>query len=456
MKACSTCGRLYPAEAGFCPVDGTALISASRAPVLPADDARVGQALGGRYQVRRVIADGGMGRVYEALDLLESRSVAIKVLHAAVAADPIQIERFEREFALSRVLVHEGVVRVLDFIELGGGERALVMELLYGEELKNTLAREGAIAHARVVRMVSQVAQALDVAHQRQIVHRDLKPDNLFLCQTSEGDNVKILDFGSIKDTARGARQLTALGTTIGSPNYMSPEQAQGAASLDHRADVWSLAVITFEALTGELPFTGATSAHILLAIVSKKHKDASVVAQASGRASPVSLDRVLDRAFRKAPSGRFDSAGAFADALGHALGLSGHHGDWATWPERRLTAEIARELPKLLAASTFEAPSLQDDFFGEKGALDMRPLAPPPISLPPQSEGLGSTAPVIVDMAPLLRAAEPESTSLAPSLPFMPSIPAGLPRPTAGKSTLGWVLFAGVLLAGVLFLALR
>src|SRR5688572_8159093 len=237
MNACPSCGRLYPSDAAFCPVDGTGLIRASKVPVRPESDARVGQALASRYQVRRVIADGGMGRVYEALDLVESRSVAVKVLHEAVAADPIQIERFEREAALSRVLVHDGIVRVLDFIDLGRKERALVMELLYGEELKNTLSREGNLAPARVVRMVSQVAQALDVAHAREIVHRDLKPENLYLCQTSEGDNVKILDFGSVKDTARGARQLTALGTTIGSPNYMSPEQAQGASTLDRRAD---------------------------------------------------------------------------------------------------------------------------------------------------------------------------------------------------------------------------
>jgi serine/threonine protein kinase len=371
MKACPSCGRLYPEDAGFCPVDGVGLIRASRAPVIPADDARVGQALAGRYQVRRVIADGGMGRVYEALDLAQSRSVAVKVLHAAVAADPVQIERFEREFSLSGLLVHPGIVRVLDFVELAGGERALVMELLYGEELKNTLAREGSLAPARVVRMVSQVAQALDVAHKQKLVHRDLKPDNLFLCQTAEGDTVKILDFGSVKDTARNARQLTALGTTLGSPSYMSPEQAQGATSLDHRADVWSLAVIAFEALTGQLPFTGQMPAQILLAIISKRPAVASRLGSSSGQALPTSVDRVLEQAFRKAPAGRFASAGALADALGLAFGLSGTHRDWATWPERRLTTEITAALPALLAAAPAQAPSAVDDFFGESGALE-------------------------------------------------------------------------------------
>jgi len=455
MKACPSCGRLYPTDAGYCPVDGTALIRASKVPVQPADDARVGQALGSRYQVRRVIADGGMGRVYEALDLVANRSVAVKVLHKAVAADPVQIERFEREAALSRVLVHAGVVQVLDFIELGGGQRALVMELLYGEELKNTLGREGTIAPARVVRMVSQVAEALDVAHAREIVHRDLKPDNLYLCQTADGDNAKILDFGSIKDTARGARQLTALGTTLGSPSYMAPEQAQGATNLDRRADVWSLAAITFEALTGQLPFTGETTAQILLAIVSKRPKAASEVAKAAGRSIPVDVDRVLEQAFRKAPAGRFESAGAFADALGRALGLEGTHRAWAVWPERQLTAEIGQRLPALLGRAASRVPSVQDDFFGETGSLELRPMAPPPLSLRP-STGQGAA-----NGARGSSASAPNPRHLDVDMPegpisLVPSLPAGVPRPGSNRALLTWVVCGVFLAMGGLFWVLR
>jgi serine/threonine protein kinase len=469
MKACPSCGRLYPPDAGFCPVDGTALTRASRVPVLPADDARVGQALAARYQVRRVIADGGMGRVYEALDLAENRSVAVKVLHPNVASDPVQIERFEREFAISRQLSHQRVVEVLDFVAIGSGERALVMELLYGEELKNTLSRENAMGPARVLRMVSQVAQALDEAHRRGIVHRDLKPDNLYLCQTATGDNVKVLDFGSIKDTARGSRQLTALGTTIGSPSYMSPEQAQASARLDHRADVWSLAAITFEALSGQLPFTAALPAQILLAIVSRRPKVASVLARAAGRELPRTVDRVLERAFRKAPAERYDSVGAFADALGRAFGLSGGHDDWAEWPERKLTAEIALHLPDLLAADSQAAPSPEDDFFDQADALAGRPASPPPLSLPPNhTEGSASAevepAFVAADVAAELAAAAPPRRVSIPSksLPFWPTAPAGdAPARDRGKGQgpgLGRVLLLGVplLLLLVLFLVFR
>ena len=219
MKTCPVCGRLYPVEAGFCPEDGQSLSSVTQAPT-PSDatDPLVGQVILSRYQPRRVVADGGMGRVYEALDMSARRSVAIKILHPEVARDEIQVERFKREFEVSKMLDHAHIVEVLDFQPTPDGSFALVMEFLYGEELRATLKRESVLPAARVVRMLSQLAIGLDGAHARKLVHRDLKPDNIFLCQTREGDIVKVLDFGSVKDKADGAKQLTVLGTTIGSP----------------------------------------------------------------------------------------------------------------------------------------------------------------------------------------------------------------------------------------------
>src|SRR5690606_1769532 len=169
---------------------------------------------------------GGMGRVYEALDLVERRHVAIKVLHPEVASDPVAVERFKREFEVSALLSSMHVIDVLDFRATPDGTHALIMEFLYGEELRATLRRQRRIPPERVVRMLSQLALALDEAHQKDLVHRDLKPENLFLCQTSEGDIVKVLDFGSVRDNAASAKKLTVMGTTIGSPYYMPPEQA--------------------------------------------------------------------------------------------------------------------------------------------------------------------------------------------------------------------------------------
>ena len=195
MKACAVCGRLYPDDAGFCPIDGRELVSATQAPVAAsAEDARIGQVMCNRYQVRRVVADGGMGRVYEALDMAERRNVALKILHPDVATDEVALERFRREFEVSKLLPHDYIVEVLDFQPTHDGSYALVMEFLYGEELRATLKREHVLPPARVVRMMSQIAMALDEAHSRKLVHRDLKPDNVFLGQTREGDIVKILE----------------------------------------------------------------------------------------------------------------------------------------------------------------------------------------------------------------------------------------------------------------------
>ena len=216
MKACPQCGRLYPDDAGFCPVEGEKLGRATQVPVaVDASDARVGQLVCQRYQIRRVVADGGMGRVYEALDMQQGRNVAVKILHAEVASDEVAVERFKREFEVSKLLPHDHIVEVMDFQPTGDGTYAMVMEYLYGEELRATLKRESVISPARLVRMLSQIAVGLDPAHARQFVHRDLKPDNLFLCQTSDGDNLKILDFGSAKDKGESAKKLTVLGTTM-------------------------------------------------------------------------------------------------------------------------------------------------------------------------------------------------------------------------------------------------
>lgn len=371
MKACPTCGRLYPADAGFCPVDGSGLTSATQVPVAPDDkDRRVGQLLKERYQIRRVVADGGMGRVYEALDMVERRNVAVKILHAEVARDPVQVERFKREFEVSRQLPHDHIVEVVDFSELPDGSFALVMEYLFGEELRQALDREKFIHPGRLVRMVSQVAIGLDKAHAKQLVHRDLKPDNVFLCQTPDGDIVKLLDFGSVKDKAAGAKKLTVMGTTIGSPFYMSPEQAQGLDTLDQRADIWALGAILYEAMTGKVPFYGVNGPQILLAILTKEAAPASEIADVKFRVPP-SIDDVLGKAFKKTASLRFASVGEFADAFGHGFGLSGDHKAWAATPEGELRRLIDANLDALLAAPRVQKKkTAQDDFFGDSDSL--------------------------------------------------------------------------------------
>jgi serine/threonine protein kinase len=349
---------MYPEDAGFCPVDGNQLTSATLAPAASdQSDSRLGKLVCDRYEVRRVIADGGMGRVYEALDTVGRRNTALKILHPDVATDPIALERFRREFAVSAQLPHEHIVDVLDFQPTGDGSYVLAMEFLYGEELRNTLKRERVLPPERVIRMLSQLALALDEAHARKLVHRDLKPDNVFLCQTRDGDIVKILDFGSVKDKAETAKKLTVIGTTIGSPYYMAPEQAQGLETLDHRADVWALAAICYECVTAKVPFGGNTGPAILVAILTQEPSPPSIAGAGQKYAVSPALDGVMARAFKKNPAGRIPSAGALADAVGHAYGLEQGHREWAKTAEAVLGAQIARNVSRT-THTTADAPA--------------------------------------------------------------------------------------------------
>ena len=465
MKACPVCGRLYPADAGFCPVDGQQLNSVTQVPVASDNqDARIGQVLLQRYQVRRVVADGGMGRVYEAFDMADRRNVALKILHPDVVKDEVSVQRFKREFEVSQELPHNHIVEVLDFQPTPDGSYVLVMEFLYGEELRNTLKREKVLPPERVVRMLSQMALSLDTAHERKLVHRDLKPDNIFLCQTREGDIVKILDFGSVKDKSAEAKKLTVLGTTIGSPFYMAPEQAQGLDTLDHRADVWALAAITYECVCGQVPFRGNNGPSILLEILTKEAQPPSKAGAGQKYPVPAALDRVMTHAFRKAAGQRIASVGALATAIGQAYGLQGVHTDWAHTPQDELKKRMAQSLPSVMGAPAGRpGDTAADAFFGESDALESLGTAGPIAATAPMAQvgqapaaGMqGYGAPGYV--APPIPA-YPESSALQGfsaqgPVPGYGMVPAPGNAPTWGddlpmevpKSGLGWIIAVAV-----------
>jgi len=375
--------RVFPDDAGFCPADGTSLQHASMVPIAnTSDDPRLGTKLCGRYELRRVVADGGMGRVYEGIDKQTQTRVAVKVLHDDVSKDEVALERFKREYEISSALPHAHIVKVMDFQRDEASQVwLLVMEFLDGEELRFILKREKAVPPERLVRMLSQTALGLDEAHARQFVHRDLKPDNLFLCGTREGDNVKILDFGSVKDKNKDAKKLTVLGTTIGSPFYMAPEQAQGLETLDARADVFALAAITYECVTGTVPFTGNNGPSILLAILTKDPDPPSSKGASAKFPIPPSLDDVMEEGLAKNPNIRTKSVGALADAVGRAYGLEGDHKAWANVPQadliRQIAEGIARQPPRAVrevAKDPFAAP----DPFAAKPTGSTAPMGAP------------------------------------------------------------------------------
>ena len=365
LVACPKCQRTFPAEGStFCPNDGGRLapIEAVRLSTDPKDPL-VGSLVAGRYEIRRIIANGGMGRVYEARDQQLQDRVAIKILHADVAEDDINIERFRREAMTSQELQHDNVVRVMDFASVAGlpGRAGmswyLVMEYLDGEELRHLLTRDKTVAIPRVLRIVSQLALALDSAHARGFVHRDLKPDNVFLVRGPDGDRVKLLDFGSVKFTKGQDRgqKLTVMGTTIGSPFYMSPEQAQGLPDLDHRTDVWAVAVIVYEMTVGKVPFFATNGAQILFKILG----DEALPPTFANDAAPPQLDDLMQTALRKSADERFQSVGEFARALGAAFRLRGDASQWAMMSEDAIAAALdeAALRPASVAPPAMPAP---------------------------------------------------------------------------------------------------
>ncbi len=357
LNACPQCQRTFPNEgSAFCPADGAALKPIQDVPLAKdPDDPLVGYTLADRFEIRRVIAEGSMGRVYEARELKGERRVAVKVLHPQVAEDQVNIERFRREAETSRQLEHTYIVDVFDFASVPGvpGRASrtwfLAMEYLDGEELREVLQREKTLSLATTIRIVSQIALALAPAHAAGLVHRDMKPDNVFIVRDGDDLRVKLLDFGSVKFTRGQDRghKLTVLGTTIGSPYYMAPEQAQGDPDLDHRADVWAVNAILYEALVGRVPFKGSNGPQILFRILSDDPEPPTFV----NESLPARLDDVLMKGFRKKPAERFQTIGQLADALGHALGLQGSHVEWAVTP----TSELLKQLPGSKAPPTLD-----------------------------------------------------------------------------------------------------
>lgn len=281
-------------------------------------DKRIGTNINGITIVKH-IADGAMGRVYEAMCNGEKR--AIKVLHDEVAKDPVAVERFKREYETTEMLDHPGIVKVYQLGETGDGSHYILMELLQGEELSALLRRKGSLPLHEAIHILCQSATALEHAHSFGVVHRDLKPDNIFICNTPHENSVRLLDFGSVKLQMEMGPKLTAFGTTLGSPYYMSPEQAMGKSDLDPRSDIFTLGAIVLEMLTGKITFGGDNVAIILMKII----KDSAPLLSELDPKLPKKLDLPIDWALKKNKEERPGSVLEYAQAIVKALssGLS-------------------------------------------------------------------------------------------------------------------------------------
>jgi serine/threonine-protein kinase len=282
-------------------------------PVKTQHDGRLGTILEGSYRITRLLGEGGMGAVYEAIQLRLSKRVAIKLIACRLAANNDALARFRREAEITSRLGHPNLVNVIDFGTSQAGEPYLVMEYLEGEDLEACLRRCGTLPVPLVVHIVKQTASALAAAHAQGVVHRDLKPANIFLLHVpGEMEFVKVLDFGVSKVKAAGVK-LTKVSVALGTPTYMSPEQAAGRADeIDHPADQWALACIAWEMLTSRGPFVADDVNALFYQILNLQPP--SLLLKVPSLEPEAEL--VLLRALSKSSRARFPSIRDFASAF--------------------------------------------------------------------------------------------------------------------------------------------
>ncbi|MEP7380815.1 MAG: protein kinase [Gemmatimonadota bacterium] len=314
MRSCPQCGKSYDDDDRFCTVDGATLISADGG----TGSSLVGTVLADRYLVKQRLGEGGMGEVYLAEHVRIKRKVAVKLMRAWMANDPIAVSRFHREAENASQISHPNVAQVYDFGETADGTIYLAMEYVPGEPLSDLLDREGRLHTVRAAELVRQTAAALVAAHGMGILHRDLKPDNIMVARTRAGtDVVKLVDFGIARVMNSGTQQFTSTGMILGTPDYMSPEQLTGDP-LDERSDIYALALIAFRVLTGQNAFKGGGTTDMLLARL--MHKPASLLEVLPEVAWPVPLQSAFEKALAVDPALRHADALEFAAELDGAI----------------------------------------------------------------------------------------------------------------------------------------
>jgi serine/threonine-protein kinase len=320
MKRCPACQKEFKDHIIFCPFDGQSLISDNQ------KDQFVGSLFDDKYHIDEKVGEGGMGMVFKATHVLMDSTVAIKMLHPHLSSDRMALERFRREARAAAQIRHPNAVAVIDFgVTKNTGIAYLVMEFLEGADLRTRLKEQKQIDCLETCSIMQQVCSAVQVAHSRGIIHRDLKPDNIWLLKNYDGtDTVKVLDFGiakllSYNGGVGGGNTLTQQGMIVGTPYYMSPEQCQGE-ELDARSDIYSLGIIIYEMLTGEVPFRGPTPM-----VVAHKHiTEFPASLRARHPEIPSTVEDVVFRALNKGREDRQESALQLGDELEAALVAAG------------------------------------------------------------------------------------------------------------------------------------
>ncbi len=426
---------------------------------------QTGHIIGGRYQLDAKLGEGGMGAVWRGQHLTLKSPVAIKFINPALAGSEEALQRFMREAQSAAALRSTHIVQVFDF-GVDGGVPYIAMELLNGESLGERLEREHVLSPSATGVIMSQVARAMWQAHQAGIVHRDLKPDNIFLVREADAEIVKVLDFGVAKVTGGGLETTTGSGTKTGSilgtPFYVSPEQARGNKLVDYRSDIWALGVITYQCVVGTLPFQSDGLGDLLMQICGDPHPPPSSKARV-----PLGFDAWMARALDKDPEKRFQSAAEMFEAFQALLSQPGAL-DLTTSATGAVSAPAGHSLTSQgLALSTTQAPKGRSKLplvlgtlallasgavalgawwlWGAGAHAEAAASASPPTSIAgaaaasqvPEPEAKPSEAPSAVDVVPVKPEPEPE----APAKVEPPShAPAAPPRPAPKPRSKGTV----------------
>jgi eukaryotic-like serine/threonine-protein kinase len=331
-----------------------------------------GNLVSGRYRLKALLGKGGMGAVWRAHDETLDVDVALKLIHRSLVGEETA-DRLLQEARAAAKLGHSAIVRVFDFGRTKFGEPFIVMELLEGEDLGTLLERRGRLSAIRAVQTILPIVHALDAAHAKGIIHRDLKPENIFVAK-EDGQRLqpKIVDFGIAK-LDHGDTRVTRTGALLGSPAYMSPEQARGD-DVDHRADIWSLCVVLYEIITGRIPFEGKNANATLYAIIA--NDPPPLVMFASGDDE---LWTILSIGLAKDPDKRWQAMRTLGEALAHWLRSRGVNDD--------------------VSGAALDATWLPG---GDR--LDSLSTVPPQVAPPARSLTIGTTTRIERRMQPLSR----------------------------------------------------